>query len=229
MSDPIAENFDFTSAPPATSPSPGWMITFADLLSLLLSFFVLLFATTSINHQDWVRVMQPVTLYFGGKPAALPGAVAPAPVPPVATLDMNYLTATLRQLVAQDPGLAGATVHGDDHRAVLTLPAALLPCRRALDPGHRLAGLATLLGNVDNQVEIMGHAGLDPTASAGPEAWAGALDLADRVAGMMAAAGVSHPFERSGRADLPGGRSACAVDIVLHDSTVTKPGGRDGG
>ncbi len=229
MSDPFAENFDVIGPPPAASPAPGWMITFADLLSLLLSFFVLLFATTSINHQDWVRVMQPVTLYFGGKPAALPGTIAPAPTPPAAILDMNYLTATLRQLVAQDPGLAGATVHGDDHRAVLSLPAALLPCRHAVDPGHRLAALATLLGNVDNQIEIMGHAGLDPTVSAGPDAWAGALGLADRVATMLATAGVSRSFARSGRADLPGGRNACSADIVLRDTTASKVGGRDGG
>lgn len=229
MSDPIAENFDLIAAPPPAGPNPGWMITFADLLSLLLSFFVLLFATTSINHQNWVRVMQPVTVYFGGKPAALPGTAVPAPPPPAAILDMNYLTAALRQLVAQDPGLAGATVRGDDQRTILTLPPALLPCRHAVDPGHRLAGLATLLGNVDNQIEIMGHAGLDPTVSAGPEAWAGALDLADRVAAMLTTAGVSRPFARSGRADLPGGRSACAADIMLRNAAAATPGGRDGG
>lgn len=229
MSDPLAEPFDLAAPVPVTSPSPGWMISFADLLSLLLSFFVLLFATTSINHQDWVRVMQPVTLYFGGKPAALPGARAPAPTPPSATLDMNYLTAALRQLVAQDPGLAGATLRGEEHRAILTLPAALLPCRHAVDPGHRLAGLATLLGDIDNEIEITGRVGLDPTRGTGPEAWAQALGLADRVAAMMTTAGVARRLERSGRADLPGGGTACAAEIVLLDTAVAKPGAGDGG
>ena len=229
MSDPIAENIDFSSPPSAASQNPGWMLTFADLLSLLLSFFVLLFATTSINHQDWVRVMQPITLYFGAKPGAAPGKLAAPPLPPAATLDMNYLTATLRQLVAQDPALADAAVHGDDHHAVLTLPAALVPCHHAVDPGHRLAGLATLLSNVDNQIEIIGHVGLDPTATVGPEAWIGALDFADRVAGVMTAAGISRGMEHSGRADLPGGRNACAAEIVLHDVTPARPGGPDGG
>lgn len=225
MPDQIADPFDLAGPPPPAGPAnPGWMITFADLLSLLLSFFVLLFATTSIDQRDWVRVMQPVTLYFGGRAAPLPGATAPAPPPPTAILDMNYLTATLRQLVAQDPGLAGATVRGDEHRAILTLPATLLPCRHAVDPGRRLAGLATLLANVDNEVEIMGHRGLDPTASAGPEAWSGALDLDDRVAGMLATAGIARPVIRSARADLPGGRDACAADIILRDTT----GGHDG-
>ena len=224
MSDPITGTIDFSSPASAPSPHPGWMLTFADLLSLLLSFFVLLFATTSINHQDWVRVMQPISLYFGAKPGAAPGKLTPPAPPPAATLDMNYLTATLRQLAAQDPGLANATVHGDEHHVILTLPSALLPCHHAVDPGHRLAGLATLLSNVDNQIEIIGHVGLDPTVNAGPEAWIGALDLADRVAAVMAAAGISREMARSGRTDLPGGRNACAADIVLHDASADKAG-----
>jgi hypothetical protein len=92
-----------------------------------------------------------------------------------------------------------------------------------------VAATATLLGNVDNQIEIIAHTGLDPTASAGPDAWVGALDLADRVAAVMAAAGIERPVERSGRTDLPGGRNACAAEIVLHDATVARPGGHDGG
>ena len=42
---PLGSDRDET---PPRPRSPGWMITFADLMSLLVSFFVLLFATTTV-------------------------------------------------------------------------------------------------------------------------------------------------------------------------------------
>jgi chemotaxis protein MotB len=220
MRDPL--DLSVPSPPPAVGP--GWMITFADLLSLLLSFFVLLFATTTIDHGNWTRVMRPVSLYFGAKPPVVPGPATPAAAPQ-AELDVAYLAVALRQLAAQDRNLAGASVTEEDHRTILALPPQLLPCRGARAAAHAFDGLATLIGNVDNRIEVLGHGGIDPTAKIGPVAWLDALAVADRIATELEAAGVAHALDRGGSADLPGGSSTCAADIVFLDEPLGGAGG----
>lgn len=215
------------AAPQASrpAPGPGWMITFADLLSLLLSFFVLLFATTTIDHRDWTRVMEPVTVYFGGRPASVPGLALTPPAPAAIPLPADYLGAALRQLIAQDPSLAGAQVSEEDHRTILALPTTLLACR-GMRPGIRVFdGLATLLANVDDRVTVVGHSGIDPTAAIGPASWLAALATADRIAASLTAAGATRPIVRAGRADLPGGSGACAADIVFDERARGGAGG----
>ena len=225
--DPPSQPHPFPPESPPFPATPGWMITFADLLSLLLSFFVLLFATTSIDHADWRRVMQPVTVYFGAHPSSAPGLALPAPPAPAA-IDMTYLTAALRQLAARDPSLAGAQIMLLEDRAVMSLPAARVPCGQRVIAPRYFAGIAVLLGNIDNRIEVVGHSGIDPTGAGGPENWDRALSVADAVAGVLTGAGVTRAIETSGRADLPGGQSACAVDIVFYSDSGSTGGGGHG-
>ena len=51
------------------------MITLADLLSLLVSFFALLYATTATDPATWNRVVKPISTYLTGQPDA-PGPVS---------------------------------------------------------------------------------------------------------------------------------------------------------
>jgi chemotaxis protein MotB len=58
---------------------PGWMGTYADMITLVLCFFVLLFAFSSLDAAKW----QAFTANFTGKePALLNNAGAPIPNPP---------------------------------------------------------------------------------------------------------------------------------------------------
>ena len=225
--DPPSQPHPFPPESPAFSVTPGWMITFADLLSLLLSFFVLLFATTSIDHADWRRVMQPVTVYFGAHPAPAPGFALPAP-PASAAIDMTYLTAALRQLAVRDPNLAGAQITLEDDRAVMILPAAQVPCGQRRILPKSFAGIAALLGDIDNRIEVVGHSGIDPTGAGGPENWDRALSTADAVAAALTGAGVTRAIDASGQADLPGGQNACAADIVFYGDSGSTGGGGHG-
>src|SRR3984957_11140573 len=102
------------------SMAPGWMITFADLLSLLLTFFVLVFATTTVEQKDWRRVVQPISAYLTGRTITAPKVAAPVPAAQ-AKLDLTYVSTLLDRLVADVPPLAGSRVSRDEHRVVLTL------------------------------------------------------------------------------------------------------------
>ncbi len=44
--------------------SQAWMLTFADLLSLLLTFFVLIFSMNSVQKEEWQEVVQSLTKEF---------------------------------------------------------------------------------------------------------------------------------------------------------------------
>ncbi|HTH97323.1 MAG TPA: flagellar motor protein MotB [Stellaceae bacterium] len=99
--------------------SAGWMVTFADLLALLVSFFVLLFATTTVDPETWSRVVQSMRPYVGGTvlhPQGRPPAETAAPSP---GRDLNYPEVLLRQLQDTHPGLVNMGIDRREHALVL--------------------------------------------------------------------------------------------------------------
>jgi chemotaxis protein MotB len=193
----------------ARSVSPGWMITFADLLSLLVAFFVLLFAATSVPSAAWQRVMQPVAGYMTGVGIHAIGVAPITAAPTVARLDLNYVGTLMTKLLAEDPGLAGARMEHQDHALVLHLPAGFD------GRGARLTGLARLLGDVDNRIEIVAHSAAGRDAPAIVD-WQRAVVRANAVAADLARLGVTGPLTTTGLVDVPDG-GPTHLDIVLHD------------
>lgn len=134
---------------PAVAPAPLWMITFADLLSLLLAFFVLLYATTSADQQRWQARIAPIAKFLSGEEIDHKPAVGPAT--PAATTDavkdLGYIRALLEGLTTGTPAFAGASVARGPHEVTLRAP-------RAADSDDGRAALARILGALDNAAEI---------------------------------------------------------------------------
>ncbi|MGQ0664504.1 MAG: flagellar motor protein MotB [Pseudomonadota bacterium] len=188
--------------PAATIPhEPPWLITFADLVSLLLTFFVMLFAMGSVDVAKWrataglfkVGAMTPA----GGDEATVSGAWrGPLSQPAQHAADLDYLAAVLAQQMAQAPQLARATLHRLEDRLVISLPGSIEGRPRGLDRwvADALFVLGGMLGNLGNQVEIHGH--VDPLAAGaaaadGPPAstWGLSLARAAAAAAALRAAG----------------------------------------
>ena len=55
---------------PAALDSPAWLITFADLAALMLSFFVMLFAMKSVETEAWHAVRESLSLELAPSEAA---------------------------------------------------------------------------------------------------------------------------------------------------------------
>jgi chemotaxis protein MotB len=211
--------FDDTDHSPPRSVAPGWMITFADLLSLLLTFFVLVFATSTIEQKDWQRVVQPITTYLTGRTIAAPHVATPDQAP--ARLDLAYLATLLDRLVTDVPALSGATVVRQDHALVLTLPSTKSWIGGTAPP---LADLARLLAGLDNRIEITLHAGADPSAHAKPvEDWRRALTGASALATELTRLGGTRSFDASAAIDLPGGPSAERIELEIDDVAMEAP------
>jgi chemotaxis protein MotB len=208
ISPPKRTDFDITRQ--------AWLITFADLAALLVTFFVMLFSMSSVEMARWNEVTEELSRYLN--PALLqdspgPGTMIELPVTAAAEgANLDYLSGVLEMQTAKDPALADAILRRSDDRIVVSFPGSLLfaPGKAELsDKGrmaiHRLGGL---LRNLRNRIDVAGHS--DPGAFEGeaqPEpgirgaTWELSLGRAYAVATALGNAGYPHRIQSYGYAD----------------------------
>lgn len=100
-----ASSFTNLSAPRRKQPAQAWLMTFADLTGLLLCFFILFYATLTINRESWQALVGSFAATFA--PSAVAVAVVPNgqfnAIPVVQTRrSIMYLDTLLRQRIATD-------------------------------------------------------------------------------------------------------------------------------
>jgi chemotaxis protein MotB len=168
-----------------------WLVTFADLVLLLLAFFVMLFSMSSLD-KDLVKKVAAILPTRAEMPVDTqkepagathniagfePGRGAPA----------EYLAAVLRDGLDRVQALRDVTVtlHGDN--VLLTPPDSLFTDQ---GDGEGLAALAMFMDRLDNRVLMVAQR--DPSAlTKGSEAWAEALAQASAAADRLRRAGFS--------------------------------------
>ena len=219
------------------SASQAWMITFTDLVALMLAFFVLLFAMSQIEQKKWqglvdslnadlntlksVERVQPALDYHPEDEAVVPGA------------DLDYLASVLRQQLAAQALLARGTIRRLPDRLVVSLPADLLFRANAttLAPGARDAGFALggVLRNLNNRIEVAARVRHSNRAQGRRSDWRLALARAALFTGMLTRAGYQGPIVARGIVESRAGRQAPAssaepgraqgdrLDIVIHE------------
>jgi len=214
----------------------GWMVTFADLVALLITFFVMLFATQKVDIGKWESLVD--TLSFRLNPnqtilIARPTADRNAErLSRERAIDLDYLATVVRDKTRTAPKLAGLELSRREDRLVITLPAELLfrPGKADPVPAARqiLFILAGVLGTIGNRVEVVGHA--DPTPidnSHFTSNWQLSIARAVAVSNELRRAGYHRELSPSGfgasvfhriPSDLPAGRkkqAARRVDVVI--------------
>lgn len=149
---------------------PIWLLTFADLISLLIAFFVMLFATQKVDLGKWHSLtealshkLNPTQSVLIARPSADRNINR---LSPGWATDLDYLEAVIQDKTKLQPELAGLALRRYADRLVITLPAELLfqPGQAVLKQGARpiLSALADMLGNIGNRVEVVGHADPQP-------------------------------------------------------------------
>lgn len=187
----------------------AWMISLADLLALLLTFFVMMFSMNAVQDAEWQAVVSSFRKQFNPHEARVSPQAEPdaqAVRRPVAWgTGLDYLAALLAN---KTRGADWPEVHVTRlaDRVVLSLPGDLIfePGSAILQAGAQapLAILAEQLGGLANAIEIQGHS--DPSPVRGGDAGAN-LDLslrrAEAVAGALQAAGYGAAPDAIGFAD----------------------------
>ncbi len=186
--------------PRRPAAAPPWMLSFADLLSLLLSFFVMLLATSSIDRETWALKLAPLTQYLGGHAVAAPGVVVEQSE--VERHDPAYLAALVEARAATLESLHGAVVSRAGRDVVLTLPSASADQMKA-----EAADLGPLVGALQEHAEIALHA----TASTG---WTEPLARAESFAALLGHEAGGRAVASSLTLDLPEGTPE-RLDLVI--------------
>jgi len=141
------------------------MITFADLVSLMLTFFVLLFAMSSVQVDQWEKLVDAMNRTLN--PPSDTTSPAPSTDFNVGTvfrkraIDLEYLDGVIQSLIKEDADLSGARVSLLGDRLVISLPGgSMFAPQKALLQDNAKKGVATIGGilrNLNNQVGVLGH------------------------------------------------------------------------
>lgn len=191
------------------SGTQSWMITFADLVALLITFFVMLFAMSQVEQRKWQNLVNALSNRLDlvrEIEVALP--TENRDVESVQTLpgsNLDYLAALLEEHLAAEPLLGEALLQRRPDRLVISLPSLLLfPSGAAdLDPeGERVVfALSNLLRNLNNRIEVTGSADPEAPSGAFKSNWVLSLVRATRVAKLLADAGYQRPIVTRGLGD----------------------------
>jgi len=203
---------EYKISPNSRRKNTMWLTSLADLLALLLAFFVLLFSMNEVKNDSWQDVLNTLGIELNDQ-------VEDSEEGPSAeknlelfseqkAFDLAYLENILAIKIAASVDMSGVSIFKAEDRLVLSLAG-----ESYFDPGSshssaRLDKVVLLLGDslryIKNRVEVYGHT--DPSQSsnrvvASDSNWGLSLARALSVADGLKKAGYGHPIRAFGMAD----------------------------
>jgi chemotaxis protein MotB len=201
-----------------------WLITIVDLVTLLLAFFVLLFAMSHVEGKRYAAVAKS----YGDAFNPMLGDEEPlVRLPKIAALpgdNLAYLEVVLRGAFAKTATLKDVEFHRTGQYLILALPVdgVFVPGSGALvDAGQGpVFDLGGVLSNLKNRIAIVGSAVMSPAEGAeapGILAWELAMARATSLADALTRAGAVQPVSGMGRGGAVGDLAASKgrVEIMI--------------
>jgi len=190
--------------------SVAWMVTFTDLVSLMLTFFVLLFSMSNIKVDRWNDVIDALSQSLN--PSSTKAQSSATASFNIATLfrkraiNLDYLTSVLNEAVANDALLKDSQLMLLEDRLVIALPGDLLfkPGKAVLaeNASKALFNLGGVLRNIGNQIGINGHTDPAPPSSSDYTSnWELSIGRATAVANALKRSGYTEDIISFGYAD----------------------------
>ncbi len=145
--------------------SKAWMVTFTDLVSLMLTFFVLLFSMSSVKVDKWDEMINALSKSLN--PQLEERVTQPTAQFNISTvfqkraINLEYLHAVIEEKVEPGSVLSKSKLELLDDRLVISLPGDLFfkPGSAVLSKSAQEAmfELGGILRNVDNLIGVNGH------------------------------------------------------------------------
>ncbi len=169
--------------------SRAWLLTFSDLVALVLTFFVMLYAMHRVDTARYRNVVDSLSRSLNPQVPAFaprPGADRSSQgLNPRQAAGLNYLATLLTEKTREDSSLAGVRIALGDDRLVVGLPADLLfkpgSATLADSASGVLYTLGGVLASIGNAVSVQGHTDPEPIVN-GPFPTNRALSLARALA-----------------------------------------------
>lgn len=187
-----------------------WLVSFTDVMALMLTFFVLLFAMSNPKKEDWEKLTQNIYESFNqfqGKVEnrGAEDAINIEKINFSQALDLDYLKAIMRKLIDQSPELARAKIIDGSDFLIISLPQDLLfevgTADLKSEANRALFTLASTLRRIQNRVEVVGHT--DPRPVSGgiySSNWELSFARAATVGGALQNVGYDKPLTLRGLA-----------------------------
>ncbi len=156
--------------------APLWLITFTDVMALMLTFFVLLYAMSTPDVERWEELSVSLSSKFkddGVKPynTGSQDVIAIDKIGKSKALDLSYLKVLVSNLL-KSRGVDDVFIFQNAGRLVISMPSDLLfesaSADVSIEGKKALFALGGALSRVKNRIEIVGHTDPRPiTGSAG--------------------------------------------------------------
>lgn len=188
----------------------AWMVTFADLTALMLTFFVLLFSMSKVETSHWEAIVDSLKHELNPSKSGQADSVGErheaTRIDLPQSTDLDYLNTLILGKFRDHPLLSRAILTRLDDGLVISLPGDALFETGSATLSEAAGGAAGLLvevlGLVGNRIDIHGHT--DPTPINGGEFvsnWELSVGRALSVAGMLVAVGLEKDIAAFGFAD----------------------------
>jgi len=201
------EESEFTGSmallgPPRRKNDPhAWLVTFTDLIALMLTFFVMLFAMSNVKTDQFQNLSESLRERLStvlDQDRASPTFKLDMPSSDrTPGADLDYITELLRSQLAEHPGLRRSVVRREQGRVFVSLPADMLFAGGEFELKGEAAkavfALGGILRNFENRIEVAGHADPRQPQSRYPSNWELSLLRAQSVASALNRAGYDAP------------------------------------
>jgi len=206
-----------------SSSNNAWMITFTDLIALMLTFFVLLFSMSQLQQQKWQSLVESLASNLSATYRTETAKFAAdyqiaVPIDPPAA-DLDYLEPILREHFAADPMLEGGSIDRVEGGLIVSFPDERLFVGSTPELTARGAkvifALGSVLRNLDNAVDV--NANIRSRATIVTADWETALARSVAVVRILAQSGFagSAVARGLGSEDKPGSRGHNADGLNL--------------
>ena len=191
-------------------PSTSWMLTFADLLSLILTFFVMLYAMSNAETQRYQSMAESLAQRLNPTRQEttfeLSAEKSITKVDRRVAKDLSYLHGIIKDKLKSQPELTGIVVKRLDDRVAISLASDTMfnagEAKLSSRSAETLALLSEVLGSINNKIEVTGHTDPEPSGNdAYPSNWELSLSRAVTIANALKRSGYQYNIDIVGMGD----------------------------
>lgn len=193
----MASMSDSSSSCDDQQAAPLWLITFTDVMALMLTFFVLLYSMSVPQEEKWKELSTSLNLKLGELPGGAYNAgsqdvINIDQINTTKALDLRYLKTILTSAFEKQGENSDILIFQNEDRLIISLPSGALfesgSAQIGVDGKKMLFTVGGVLARIKNRIEVVGHT--DPQPVTGGSAiyqtnWELSLARANALAGVL--------------------------------------------
>lgn len=203
-----SSELNFVRAPDETGRNapPLWLVTFTDVMALMLTFFVLLYSMAVPEEELWTTMTSALNselgkFYSDDWEQGAQDTINIDKIESSKALDLDYLETIVQELISKEENLDDIVIIPQKDHLVISLPDNILfntGEAEVIEEGKdAIFSLGGTLSRIKNRIEVIGHA--DPRPISGenapyPSNWELSLARALNVAGILETVGYRRPI-----------------------------------